>query len=81
MKGKRIRVRQAIMEFPGWGGPRKGAGRKPNGPRAGVSHLSRAPLASRYPVHVTMRLRDGLPGLRERVAYRALVRCFLAGKE
>src|SRR5438046_1228888 len=35
------------------GGKRRGAGRKPKGPNALVSHVKREPLAARHPVHVT----------------------------
>lgn len=46
----------AIDYYKGrWGGARKGAGRKKS-PHSGVPHLRRARLASRFPVHVTMRL-------------------------
>jgi len=57
------------------GGRRRGAGRKPNGPRAGVSHLSRPNLAARFPVHVTLRLRDGIPSLRTGRMHAALRSC------
>ncbi|MFN8825308.1 MAG: hypothetical protein ACK501_10095, partial [Planctomycetota bacterium] len=47
---------------PGRGGARKGAGRKPKvSGRPGVDHCARAPLAKRFPVHVTLKLRSGLP--------------------
>lgn len=50
--------RQGSFEFPnGWGGVRRGAGRKPKGTVAGVSHRTRAVLAARFPVHVTMKAR------------------------
>ena len=62
-----------------WGGQRKGAGRKPAGARAGVSHHARAKLASRFPVHVTVRLKEGLPGLRSKPVYAALRAAFAAG--
>jgi putative transposase len=35
---------------------REGAGRKPNGAKPGVSHLRRLSFATRYPVHVTLRM-------------------------
>ena len=54
-----------------WGGARPGAGRKPLPP--GV----RAKLASRFPVHTTVRLRTGLPALRNRKVYKILRDCFL----
>ena len=64
-----------------WGGRRRGAGRKPKGERAGVSHMTRAALASRFPVHVTMRLKDGLPNLRRRMPHQVLRRAFEKGAE
>ncbi|MCU0866380.1 MAG: hypothetical protein MUC36_21560, partial [Planctomycetes bacterium] len=51
------------------GGRRAGAGRKPNGDRAGVPHDTRSALAARFPVHVTVKLREHLPPLRRRDAY------------
>ena len=75
-------MRQEQMAFPnGWGGVRKGAGRKPKGARAGVSHRTREPLAARYPVHVTVRLRRGLASLRKPRTYRALQEALAAGSE
>jgi len=61
------------------GGRRAGAGRKPNGARAGVPHDTRAPLAARFPVHVTVKLREHLPPLRRRDVYAALRAAFAAG--
>ena len=69
---------QLGLPFRQWGGRRKGAGRKPNGPRAGVSHLARPSLATRFPVHVTLRLRDGIPSLRTGRMHAALRRCLAA---
>ena len=62
-----------------WGGQRKGAGRRPSGAAAGVSHRRRAALASRFPVHVTTRLQQGLPSLRCKGVYAALRAAFAAG--
>ncbi|HVS09262.1 MAG TPA: transposase [Planctomycetota bacterium] len=78
---RRTRARQSEFAFLRWGGARKGAGRKPKGERAMVSHRTRAALASRYPVHVTMRLRSGLPSLRRASELRALCAAFEAGSE
>src|SRR5947207_1364628 len=62
-------AKQLALKWPKWGGRRKGAGRprtRPhpglNGP--GVPHLRRPPVASRHPVHVTLRLRPGTGYLR-----------------
>jgi len=46
------------------GGKRRGAGRKPKGERAGVSHKLRLRLSRHHPVLVTMRVKSGLPSLR-----------------
>ena len=74
------RTRQRELAFPnGWGGKRCGAGRKPKGGRAGVSHAKRETLAARFPVHVTVRLERGLPSLRRKEAYRVLKGAFGAG--
>ena len=72
---------QLELPFRQWGGARKGAGRKPKGLRAGVSHLKRGPLSSSEPVHVTVRLCEGLPCLRFKQTYRVLRRAFAAGRE
>jgi putative transposase len=77
----RTKLVQSELPFRSRGGPRPGSGRKPNGPRAGVPHGPRAPLAARYPVHVTARLRAGLPSLRRKESYRAILRAFEAGAE
>jgi REP element-mobilizing transposase RayT len=75
------KARQAdLLHFPkGRGGRRKGAGRKPKGERAGVSHGQRAALASRYPAHITVKLRQGLPRLRSRREHVVLRTAFAAG--
>ncbi len=61
----RERVRQVEFGFANWGGKRKGAGRKPKGEKAGVSHAKRPALVARFPVHVTLKLVQGLPSLRQ----------------
>ena len=70
---------QGALPFRQNGGRRAGAGRKPKGDKAGVSHAARALLASRFPAHVTLKLRRGLPRLRSRPEYRALLACFASG--
>ena len=57
-------MKQLALELKTWGGKRKGAGRPPSGLRAGVSHLLRPALARRHPVHVTLRLCEGVGYLR-----------------
>lgn len=56
---------QKVFRFPnGWGGNRKWTRRGERRTRA--PHRRREVLAPRFPVHVTMRVRDGLPSLRRR---------------
>jgi putative transposase len=70
---------QRALEFPNaWRGRRAGSGPKPKGEQAGVSHRQRAVLASRFPVHVTLKLQRGLPSLRRKHAYAVLVGAFAA---
>jgi len=54
------------------GGKRRGAGRPPKGPRSGSSHKVRPALASRYPVHVVLRVVSAVGNLRRRCVYRAV---------
>jgi REP element-mobilizing transposase RayT len=63
---------QLSLPLRSWGGARKGAGRKPNGPRAGVSHLARPKLAGRFPVHVTVRMRPHVWNLRSSRSFSVL---------
>jgi REP element-mobilizing transposase RayT len=64
-------------------GPRPRARRR-RGPEArvgSVPHRKRPPLVGRYPVHVTVRLRDGLPNLRRRDLYAMLRGAFRLGRD
>lgn len=45
-------------QSPGWGGKRPGAGRKPKGDRARVSHRKRPRFAGRAAVHIVLRFLD-----------------------
>jgi REP element-mobilizing transposase RayT len=58
-----------------WGGRRAGAGRKP-GPQPRVPHRRREGIRARFPAHVTVKLRRGLPSLRSVRVVRALERTF-----
>ncbi len=60
----------------GRGGARKNAGRKPKGDRAGVSHLARAHVSGREPLHVGLRLCRGLPNLRWPKVFAVVERAF-----
>ncbi len=63
------------------GGKRRGAGRKPKGKRAGVSHKTRYAVSAHEPQHVTAKLRAGLPTLREARAMEVLCGSLYAAKE
>jgi len=73
------RALQREFGFTHWGGKRRGAGRKPSGERARVSHAKRAKLAARFPVLVTMRLRAGLQSLRADDTHGLLKEAFVSG--
>lgn len=64
------------LTFSPRGGTRAGAGRKPKGPVALVSHATRARIDAHTPVLVTAKLERGLPSLRRgavrEIAWRAL---------
>ena len=69
------------MRLPTHGGKRSGAGRKPAGATAGVSHKRRPALSRHHPVHVTMRVRQEVWNLRSRRCFRAIARGFARGKQ
>lgn len=74
----RRRHPQLELRFRKRGGKRAGAGRKPKGDEAGVSHLRRPSFARPLPVHVTLRMARHVYNLRTRrgcsVVARAIVR-------
>jgi putative transposase len=74
-------VKQLEMRLPTHGGKRDGAGRKPAGAKAGVSHKKRPALSRHHPVHVTMRVRRDVWNLRSRRCFRAIGRGFAQGKQ
>jgi putative transposase len=73
-------MKQLALKLPSWGGKRKGAGRKPNGTKPGVSHLRRPQMAARHPVHVTMRLLSGVGFLRGYSRVRAIEEALRAAR-
>jgi REP element-mobilizing transposase RayT len=73
---KRNAAHQLKLNFRGRGGARRGAGRKPNGRQAGVTHLTRPSLSRHHPVHVTLRVRRELPTLRTKAIGRLLFASF-----
>ncbi len=79
---KRSRVQQGLLQFPlEWGERREGAGRKPASGKRRVAHRKKAELKKDCPLHITIRLRSGLPSMRRKAAYCVLRAAFAAGKE
>src|ERR1051325_10882311 len=72
-------VQLTLPKHAVWGGRRRGAGRKPKGDRALVTHAARPALAARYPVHVTMRVLPHVWNLRSRRSFRVLGRALSRG--
>jgi REP element-mobilizing transposase RayT len=78
----RKRTRQLSLGFPcGHGGKRKNAGRKPNGQRPGVSHLTRARLRGKGPIFVTTRLFRAVGNLRSSRRHRVVRACLRRAAE
>ncbi len=72
------RNKQLELRYPNtWGGRRKGAGRPRSTRRRRVPHTTRPALASRFPVHVTLTVRAGLPRLRGFAVSKTLRRAFV----
>ncbi len=78
MTTARSQLRLRLKVPPRHGGARRGAGRKPRGARAGVTHHRREEVTRETPVHVTLRLRDHVWNLRSLRAL-AVFRRALAG--
>jgi REP-associated tyrosine transposase len=68
----------ALPPRPGWGGARDGAGRRPLGPEPGISHRRSLEVDDRFPVHVTVRVREHVWNLRSRRCH-AIVAAALRG--
>src|ERR1041384_6839185 len=70
--------RQLDFTFRRRGGKRKGAGRKPTGPRAGVEHRRRPRFERRAPLHVTLRMAQHVWNLRSQRSLRVLATAIYA---
>lgn len=80
MPNSKEQRQQLSMVFRTWGGKRRGAGRRAADGRAGVSHRERAEHESAHPVHVTLKVRRDVPGLRAQRSMKALRGAFGAGR-
>ena len=74
------RPRQLTLDFRPWGGVRSGAGRPNKSGRKSVSHRTRETLPHRFPVHVTLRLREDLPSLRNPALFADVRRALRFGR-
>jgi len=68
--------KQMSLKLPHRGGKRTGAGRKPKGPRALVSHKARPRFEKPAAVHVTLRVATHVWNLRSRRCFRVIEGCF-----
>ena len=80
-RGRGRGMHQEELVFRSWGGARRGAGRKRSSLRARVPHVERPRHEARAPLHVTLRLREGLPSLRGDLARKRVFRVFEEGRE
>jgi REP element-mobilizing transposase RayT len=75
------KMQQRSLEYPEWGGARRGAGRKRSSSRPCVQHGPRPKLSKHVPVHVTLRLAPGQPTLRQGRSHRVLLDALSAAAE
>jgi len=74
-------MEQLAFRLPQRGGKRRGAGRKPEGRRAGVSHKARPRFEKPAAVHVTLRVDVHVWNLRSRRCFGAIEACFVEARE
>ena len=71
-KSKRTRKRHVQQQLFRHGGRRRGAGRKPNGLRAGENHDARPDFKRHHALHIVMRVAPAVGSLRRRKLYQAM---------
>ena len=77
---RKRRPQQRDINFDGWGGWRRGAGRpRVRGRRVAVPHRARRPVRSRYPLHVVVRFRRELRSMRTKARAATIRKAFVAG--
>jgi putative transposase len=69
-------VKQLEFKLPQWGGKRRGAGRRPRGEQALVSHEARPKFAKPTPALVTLRVANHVWSLRSRRSFRRIGAAF-----
>jgi REP element-mobilizing transposase RayT len=78
---RRWPVELTLAACGGHGGWRAGAGRKPKREGEHKGHRPRPALASRFPVHVTLKTLASAPRLRRGVCFRVVRSALAAGKD
>ncbi len=74
--------RQLGFKWKTWGGKRRGAGRPPNGKRAGAPHDKRPSFqGDRNPLHVTIKLREHVYNLRSVRCFRVIHKALAVAKD
>jgi REP element-mobilizing transposase RayT len=77
----RRKVQQLEFDFRQHGGKRKGAGRKPKNAEPGMPHRQRSAKKRGEPLHITVRLADGLPSLRRGGALKVVLAALSASSD
>lgn len=73
-------TKQLQLQHHGHGGWRRGAGRRKS-ETAGVSHLKRVEVKAIYPMHLTVRLRAGVPSLRSKRSFAVFTKAVEGAKQ
>lgn len=71
-KVKNVQLAMNLRVPGGWGGARRGAGRKKTGTRRDPIHGERPAVSRHEPQHIVLRTVDGLPRLRTPALYEAI---------
>jgi REP element-mobilizing transposase RayT len=77
----RRKDQQLEFDFRQHGGKRKGAGRKPKNAEPGMPHRQRPAKKRGDPLHITVRLADGLPSLRRGGALKVVLAALSASSD
>src|SRR5579871_1289894 len=77
MSSTRRKLAQLSLDLPRT--PKRAPRGRPRKPDAGVSHLTRPRLAPRFPVHVTLRMKQHVYNLRSWRSYHVLRRALIIG--
>jgi REP element-mobilizing transposase RayT len=76
---KKARAVQRQLAFRDKDGRRHRAGR-PRSKDSGIPHTRREEFSLKHPLHVTLKICEGLPSMRKRRAFKAVMRSFAGGK-